>query len=436
MTSLVIGAISIGLIFLLVYLGVYVAIALGGVSFVGVWMITGNVSLAGNLLYIAAFESLKSYEFAVVPLFVFMGLIVSAAEFGRDAFQLAARLLRRLPGGLGIATVVSNAIFAAVSGTSIAAGAVFTRIAVPEMLRLGYKPRFAVGVVAGSSVLGMLIPPSLLLIIYGITTEQSIGKLFLAGIGPGLLLAGLYCLGIIGMALFWRGFVGDPKDETDTNSYSLARALSAIAPLAALAALMLGGIYGGIFTPTEAGAVAAWGALVIAGLNRRITLRQIWRVLVETGYVTVTILFLVVAASMYSRMLTFVGVQGSVASLLQNTDMTPLLFISLYVLVLLLLGMILDATSIILICVPIVLVPSIALGFDPIHLGIITIIAVETGLLTPPLGLSAFVVKGALEDQAISLKIIFQGCSPFVIMMLVAVALVYAFPAIALFPLQ
>lgn len=436
MTSLVIGAISIGLIFLLVYLGVYVAIALGGVSFVGVWMITGNVSLAGNLLYIAAFESLKSYEFAVVPLFVFMGLIVSAAEFGRDAFQLAARLLRRLPGGLGIATVVSNAIFAAVSGTSIAAGAVFTRIAVPEMLRLGYKPRFAVGVVAGSSVLGMLIPPSLLLIIYGITTEQSIGKLFLAGIGPGLLLAGLYCLGIIGMALFWRGFVGDPKDETDTNSYSLARALSAIAPLAALAALMLGGIYGGIFTPTEAGAVAAWGALVIAGLNRRITLRQIWRVLVETGYVTVTILFLVVAASMYSRMLTFVGVQGSVASLLQNTDMTPLLFISLYVLVLLLLGMILDATSIILICVPIVLVPSIALGFDPIHLGIITIIAVETGLLTPPLGLSAFVVKGALEDQAISLKIIFQGCAPFVIMMLVAVALVYAFPAIALFPLQ
>tara|TARA_R110002110_G_scaffold61833_7_gene173072 strand:+ start:5256 stop:6566 length:1311 start_codon:yes stop_codon:yes gene_type:complete len=435
-TSLVIGAISIGLIFLLVYLGVYVAIALGGVSFVGVWMITGNVSLAGNLLYIAAFESLKSYEFAVVPLFVFMGLIVSAAEFGRDAFQLAARLLRRLPGGLGIATVVSNAIFAAVSGTSIAAGAVFTRIAVPEMLRLGYKPRFAVGVVAGSSVLGMLIPPSLLLIIYGITTEQSIGKLFLAGIGPGLLLAGLYCLGIIGMALFWRGFVGDPKDETDTNSYSLARALSAIAPLAALAALMLGGIYGGIFTPTEAGAVAAWGALVIAGLNRRITLRQIWRVLVETGYVTVTILFLVVAASMYSRMLTFVGVQGSVASLLQNTDMTPLLFISLYVLVLLLLGMILDATSIILICVPIVLVPSIALGFDPIHLGIITIIAVETGLLTPPLGLSAFVVKGALEDQAISLKIIFQGCAPFVIMMLVAVALVYAFPAIALFPLQ
>lgn len=304
------------------------------------------------------------------------------------------------------------------------------------MLRLGYKPRFAVGVVAGSSVLGMLIPPSLLLIIYGITTEQSIGKLFLAGIGPGLLLAGLYCIGIIAMALFWPRFVGDPQDKTEPDSYSTTRALSAVAPLGALAALMLGGIYGGFFTPTEAGAVAAWGALVIAGLNRRITLRQIWRVLVETGYVTVTILFLVVAASMYSRMLTFAGVQGTVASLLQNSDMTPLLFITLYVLVLLLLGMILDATSIILICVPIVLVPSIALGLDPIHLGIITIIAVETGLLTPPLGLSAFVVKGALEDQAISLEVIFQGCAPFVIMMLVAVALVYAFPVIALFPLS
>ncbi|WP_238368446.1 TRAP transporter large permease [Mesobacterium pallidum] len=436
MSGLVIGAISIGLIFLLVYLGVYVAIALGAVSFAGVWMITGNFNLAGNLLYIAAFESLKSYEFAVVPLFVFMGLIVSAAEFGRDAFQLAARLLRRLPGGLGIATVVSNAIFAAVSGTSIAAGAVFTRIAVPEMLRLGYRPRFAVGVVAGSSVLGMLIPPSLLLIIYGITTEQSIGKLFLAGIGPGLLLAGLYCLGIVAMALFWRGFVGEPQTDDDAPDYSLTRALSAVAPLGALAALMLGGIYGGIFTPTEAGAVAAWGALVIAGVNRRITLRQIWRVLVETGYVTVTILFLVVAASMYSRMLTFAGVQGSVSSLLLGSDMTPLVFVTVYVLVLLLLGMILDATSIILICVPIVLVPAIAMGFDPIHLGIITIIAVETGLLTPPLGLSAFVVKGALAEQDISLKVIFQGCAPFVVMMLVAVALVYAFPGIAMFAVK
>ena len=436
MSGLVIGAISIGMIFLLVYLGVYVAIALGAVSFAGVWMITGNFNLAGNLLYIAAFESLKSYEFAVVPLFVFMGLIVSAAEFGRDAFQLAARLLRRLPGGLGIATGVSNAIFAAVSGTSIAAGAVFTRIAVPEMLRLGYRPRFAVGVVAGSSVLGMLIPPSLLLIIYGITTEQSIGKLFLAGIGPGLLLAGLYCLGIIAMALFWRGFVGEPQTDTDGPDYSLTRALSAVAPLGALATVMLGGIYGGIFTPTEAGAVAAWGALVIAGVNRRITLRQIWRVLVETGYVTVTILFLVVAASMYSRMLTFAGVQGSVSSLLLNSAMTPLVFVSLYVLVLLLLGMILDATSIILICVPIVLVPAIGMGFDPIHLGIITIIAVETGLLTPPLGLSAFVVKGALAEQDISLKVIFQGCAPFVAMMLVAVALVYAFPGIAMFAVR
>ena len=209
-----------------------------------------------------------------------------------------------------------------------------------------------------------------------------------------------------------------------------------MAPLGALATVMLGGIYGGIFTPTEAGAVAAWGALVIAGVNRRITLRQIWRVLVETGYVTVTILFLVVAASMYSRMLTFAGVQGSVSSLLLNSAMTPLVFVSLYVLVLLLLGMILDATSIILICVPIVLVPAIGMGFDPIHLGIITIIAVETGLLTPPLGLSAFVVKGALAEQDISLKVIFQGCAPFVAMMLVAVALVYAFPGIAMFAVR
>lgn len=433
MTALGIGLASIAVIFLLVYLGVYVAATLGAVSFVGLWLVTGNYQLAGNLLYITAFDTLKSYEFAVVPLFVMMGMIVSAAEFGRDAFQLAARLFRRVVGGLGIATVVANALFAAVSGTSIAAGAVFTRIAVPEMLRLGYTSRFATGTVAGSSVLGMLLPPSLLMIVYGITAEVSIGKLFLAGIGPGLLLTAIYCLGIMLMARYWRGFVGQPRVEVEGEAFSVARGLASILPLAVLALVMLGGIYGGYFTPTEAGAVAAWGALIIAVANRRLTLHQFWRVLVETGYVTVTILFLVVAASMYGRLLTFSGVQGAVSGFLLGAQIGPGMFLLLYVLVLVVLGMILDTTSIILICVPIVLVPAAAMQIDPVHLGLVTILAVEIGLLTPPLGLAAFVIKSSLAAHDISLRTIFEGCLPFVAMMLLALACVILFPQIALF---
>nr|WP_306785625.1 TRAP transporter large permease [Chelativorans sp. ZYF759] len=430
-----IGLISIGAVFVLIYLGIYVAVALGIISFIGVWFITGSFHLSGSLLYLSAADTLRSYEFAVVPLFVFMGLIVSVAEFGRDAFQLAARLFRRIVGGLGIATVISNALFAAVSGTSIAAGAVFTKIAVPQMQRLGYRPSFAVGVVAGSSVLGMLIPPSLLMIIYGITTEQSIGRLFLAGIGPGLLLAGIYCAGIVAMGLFWRGFVGRIEISEADQQSSIISGILAVAPLGALAVVMLGGIYGGIFTPTEAGAVAAWGALAIAALHRRISLQQLWRVLVETSYVTVTILFLVVAASLYGRMLTFAGLQPALAGFLQDSTITPMTFLLLYICVLVLLGMILDATSIILICVPIVLGPAMAFGFDPIHFGIITILAVEIGLLTPPLGLAAFVVKASLDDPKITLGTIYRGCAPFVVMMLLALALVVLFPQIALFPL-
>lgn len=436
MSAIAIAAISIAFVFLLIYCGIYVATALGIVSFFGVWIISGNVGIAGNLLYLSAADSLKSYEFAVVPLFVFMGLIVSVAGFGRDAFELAARLFRRFAGGVGIATVASNAVFASVSGTSIAAAAVFTKIAVPEMLKLGYRPRFAVGVVAGSSVLGMLLPPSLLMIIYGITTEQSVGKLFLAGIGPGVLLTGMYCMGIIAMALFWRGFVGNARDVELSEDYSIIRGLLGMGPLVFLAAIMLGGIYGGIFTPTEAGAVAAWGALLIAVANRRINFRQLWSVLVEASYVTVTILFLIVMASMYGRLLAFAGLQPAIAGFLLESSLSPTVFVLAYIAILLVLGMILDATSIILICVPIVLQPAMAMGYDPIHLGMITILAVEIGLLTPPLGLSAFVVKSSLEEYDISLATVFRGCAPFVVMMLITLILVMAFPQISLFLLR
>src|SRR6056297_3892105 len=209
MTGLELGLMSVGVIVALIYAGMHVAVALSLVSFVSVWIQNGSPLLAAKLLTLAAADGVADQTFAVIPLFVMMGLIMSASDVGRDAYDVGDHFLRPIRGGLGLATVGSNAVFAAVTGVSIASAAVFTRVAVPEMLRLGYSPRFAVGTVAGSSVLGMLIPPSILLIIYAILTEQSIGMMFFAGIGPGILLSSVYCLGIIGMAYFMPWFVYD-----------------------------------------------------------------------------------------------------------------------------------------------------------------------------------------------------------------------------------
>jgi len=203
-SAILIGLLSVLAILVLIYAGLYVPVALGLVSFISVWLIRGSLDAPVYLLTLAASNSLESYIFGVIPLFVFMGLLVSHGELGKDIYEVANHLLRRLKGGLGIATVVANAAFAAITGVSIASASVFTRIAVPEMMNFGYRPRFAVGVVAGSSVLGMLIPPSVILIIYAIITEQSVADLFTAGIIPGLLLSAAFIIMIICMAIFSR----------------------------------------------------------------------------------------------------------------------------------------------------------------------------------------------------------------------------------------
>ena len=208
MTGIEVGLISVIAMLVLIYAGLYVPIALGLVSFVAVWLLRGNLEAPVYLLTLAASNSLEDYIFGVIPLFVLMGLVVSHSEMGRDIYQVANQMLRKVSGGLGVATVVANAAFAAITGISIASASVFSRIAVPEMIRFGYNPRFAVGVVAGSSVLGMLIPPSVMLIIYAIVTEQSVAALFKAGIIPGLLLALAYIVAIIVMAVFFPKYVG------------------------------------------------------------------------------------------------------------------------------------------------------------------------------------------------------------------------------------
>ncbi|MEM9047196.1 MAG: TRAP transporter large permease [Pseudomonadota bacterium] len=430
MTDFAIGIAGLFGMGALVLGGLYVPVALILCSFLGVWAIKGNALLAAKMLGLAANDAISSYFFGVVPVFVLMGFIVSESGMGRDAFDVANAVFKRIKGGLGVGTIAANTIFAAITGISIASAAVFTKIAVPELRRHGYTARFSVGLVAGSSVLGMLIPPSLLLILFGLLTEQNIGDLFLAGLGPGLVLAALFGLGTVAMAMLSPGFVGQ-KLSAERADLDAAALLAKGLPLAGLIGLVLGGIYMGFFTPVEAGAIGTAGALIVGLAKRRLSAAGLWRVLVETGMITAAICFLLIAAQMYSRMLAFSGVPAGFGGMVAGMEISVLGLILLYCAVVIVMGMILDSSSIMLILVPLMLPVVTQLNVDLVWFGIVTVIAVEIGLLTPPFGISVYVIKSTLDDAAISLADIFVGAAPFALMMLVCLALVIAYPPLA-----
>ena len=310
LTPAELGILSILFVVVMIYAGVHIGVALAFLSFFCVWFIRGDPKIAGAMISLAAGQSLQRYEFGVIPLFVLMGIFLSISNIGRDAYDVANYLFRRVRAGLGMATVAANTVFAAVTGTSIASASVFSKVAVPEMLRLGYQPRFTVGVVGGSSVLGMLIPPSLLLIIYGILAETSISKLFIAGIVPGLLLATSYCIYIYLLSYVAPDQVAIPSALTAAVEAHITRreAVLKSIPIIGIIGVVFGGIYGGIFTATEAGGVGALSGLLLTILRRRLTWQGLWYALAETGRTTATICFLLFAGNVYSRMLALTGI--------------------------------------------------------------------------------------------------------------------------------
>jgi C4-dicarboxylate transporter, DctM subunit len=437
MSAALIGSLSILAIVAAIFSGVHVAVALGLTSFIGIWLIRGSPEIALNLLAQSAVDSIAQYDFAVIPLFVLMGMFVMAADIGRDTFFVANRLLGRLRGGLGMGTVGANAVFAATTGVSIASAAVFTRIAVPEMIRHGYAPRLAVGVVAGSSVLGMLIPPSLLLIVFGILSEASVGDLFIGGLLPGIVLAVLFCITIAVIARRDPASAGGAQTGAAAGVDSIQElaitnwwndVLRPLMPIVLLVGLVIGGLYGGLFTATEAGAVAALAAFAIALLRRKLTWKGLWGILQETGHITAAICILIIAASAYSRMLALSGLPGMVHEAIVSAELGLYGTLFIFIALIILLGTFLDSVSILLLTVPLAMPVFAQFGVDPVWLGVITVVAVEVGLLTPPLGIAAFVVKATLNDPRITLVDVFRGAFPFVLAMLVLIVLMVAFP--------
>lgn len=430
MTPFDIGLIAILLLVVLILIGMPIGIGMLAVSFGGVAFIRSD-TVAVRMMTQVANDSLEEYLFAVVPLFVLMGLLVTVSGVGKDTFDVFQRLLRRVTAGLGVATVFANAVFAAITGISIASATVFSRIAVPEMRRHGYTNRFSTGVVAGSSVLGMMIPPSLLMIVYAVLAEQSVGRMFLAGVGPGLLLAVAFTLTILLLAWTRRDFVFESSDHASYDDITTLQIFAKSIPILSLMIIVLGGLYGGFLNPTEAGAAGAFGALVIALLRRSLDRKTLWSLLVETGQITVSVLFLILAATFFSRMLALSGVPRELSEWVLTGNIGPYGFLLAYVVLIVALGCLIDSISIMLIVLPISLPIAQAAGLDLIWFGVITVISVEIGLLTPPFGLSVYTIKAAMDDPDLKVGEIFRGAVPFILAMLASLVVIIAFPSIA-----
>jgi len=415
----------------LVFSGVHIAVALGGTAMLGIWLMTGDFQVVASFVGSTAYEAVRDYVFAVIPLFMLMGEFLAKCGAAKDLFSLFNRLTRIVPGRLAVATVVSNAVFAFVTGVSIAAAAAFSRIAYPEMKRHGYQDQFALGCIAGSAVLGMLIPPSVLMIVWAILTELSIGDLFLAGIVPGLLLTLFYVIYIVGAAALRPSLIGEGSGKRRIEyEGTILRAVVSTLLVIGLVAGTLGGIWFGAFTPTEGAGVGAAASLLLA-LAKGLRAREVGQVILSVGRTSAPLLLLLVTAQLYSRVLTMTGFTRSVQELLLGAGLGPGGVLLLMVLVWFVLGCLIDSISIMLLTVPIFAPIAMALGMDPLAFAIIGIVAIETGLLTPPFGLLVFTVKAAIDDPAIGVGKIFAGSVPYWILLLAVIACLWYFPGLA-----
>lgn len=414
----------------LILLGVHIAVALSVVSFLGVYLILGNIEAALSILSVTTYDAVRKHEFAVIPLFVLMGDFIARCGAAGDLYRLCNRLMWRVPGRLAVATVAGNAVFAAVTGVSIAAAAAFSRISYPEMRKLGYDRKYAVGVIAGSACLGMLIPPSVLMIVWAILTEQSVGALFLAGVVPGLILALMFATYCIALAVRSPHMAPPAMEAVALTPHERRSEAIGGVGIFLLILLVLGGMWGGLFTPTEAAGFGVLGAIVVAlakGMRGRAAMEAIY----HAAKTTAPLMILLIAASMYSRLLALSGSVNVLQNSLLGITSSGTLLLLFIALVWFLLGMLIDSVSIILLTVPIFAPLAANVGVEPIAFAIFGILIIEAGLLTPPFGLLVYAVKGCVPDRALTLGDIFRGSVAYWIMLLLLGGLIIVFPALA-----
>lgn len=422
----------------LVGIGVHIAIALGITSALGIFLATGATEQSfytvQAMLAAKAYEGIRDYVFAVIPLFLLMGEFIGKSGAVTDVYRGINSMLRKIPGRLAIATVLGNALFSFVTGVSIASAATFSRIAYPEMKRHNYHKGFALGTVAGSSCLGMLIPPSVLMIVWGILTENSIGRIFLAGVLPGLLLMTMFILYVVGMAIFKPEVVGSGADQkaADIEDVPLGQFIVSLLGIATVIVAVLGGIWFGLFSPTEGAGVGAFLGLIL-GIIKGMRYKDFIDSILSVGRTSGPILLLLVTAALYSNTLAMTGIANAIESLFLESGMPPWAILGVMVLIWFFLGMIIDSISIMLLTAAIFAPIAVKMGYDPVAFAIIGIIAIEAGLLTPPFGLLVYTVKAAIHSHEpdLDVMVIFKSSTPYWIIMLIAMVLIINFQGIA-----
>lgn len=427
MSSELIGLVGVILLFVFLALKMHIGVAMALIGFAGVGFIV-NLKAGLNLLGMVPWTEGSSYSLSVIPLFVLMGQFAFVSGISQDIYKAVNDWMGHLRGGLAMATIVACAMFAAVCGSSLATGATMAQVAIPEMQKYGYDPRLATGSVAAGGTLGILIPPSIGFIIYGLLTEESIGKLFMAGILPGILLSGLFLLAII-IQCHFNPRIG-PKIEPVTLTTKI-KSLYGTWPMLALFVLVMGGIYFGFFTPTEAAGIGAFGAFVITALKKKMSFEILVDSLLVTGNMTAMIFLIIIGANIFSSFLALTGIPFMLAEAVATLQFPRMVVLAIILLIFVLLGCVMDCFAIMILMVPILFPVIQAMNFDPIWFGVIMVIVLEIGLITPPVGLNVFVIKGVVPG--ISLTTIFEGVWPFLISALVCILAIILFPQIALF---
>jgi len=420
----VIGFVSL---FILMLLRVPVGMAMGLVGVTGFsYLVNGDAAL--KIIGHTSMRTVTDYTFGVIPMFLLMGAFVSNSGMSRELFRAANAFLGHLKGGLGIATIAACAGFAAISGSSVATAATFSTVAYPEMRRFNYPQSFATGVIAAGGTLGAMLPPSTVLAVYGIITEQDIGKLFIAGILPGALAATMYITTVTLIGIARPGFLPSGPRTPWRERFA---ALRDICATLLLFCFVIGGLYGGLFTPTEAGGMGAGGAFVIGVMRGRLNRADIRRSLLQATRTAAAVFTVLIGALLFGYFLTVTQTPQKVTAFLTGLGIGSYGVLGLIMLMYLVLGCLMDALAMVILTVPIIFPVIRELGFDPIWFGVIIVMTVELGLIHPPVGMIVFVIKSVIQD--VTFATIFRGVLPFIITDLLRLIILIAFPIIALF---
>lgn len=427
-SATVIGVLGMLLLFVLLFLGMPIGFGMANTGFLGMILIYKGVAPSLAMLGISSMDTGSSYMLTVVPLFILMGELAYRSGISQDLFDTANKWLGRAPGGLAMSSVAGCAGFSAVCGDSLATAVTMGTIAVPEMKKKNYNMRLATGCVAAGGTLGILIPPSVGFIFYAIVTEESIGELFIAGLIPGILLAGLFMASIYITAI--RNPEMAPRGESSTFVEKIA-SLKGIVGMVLLFVLILGGILSGIFSPIEGGAIGCVGAFVYALIRRRITLEQVILALEDTLKITAKLMLILIGVGIFGYYLAATQLPFALAELITGLDVNRYVIFAAVILLFMVLGCLLNVIPMILLVLPTIFPSIVALGFDPIWFGVVTVLTMEMGQITPPIGVNVFAIASVTKE--VPMEEVFKGIVPFFFCMLLCVVLLTVFPQIVMF---